>query len=657
MNLTQQTRSLVLHRLSGKEILSWAADAGAWMIGLVLAVLARYEFDLAAVPHAGLAFVVVVAIAVHTAVGCGQYLYRGRFGFGTFEEVRAVLATVTVTVLALLTLVLTMAQRPAPASAPIIGGPFALMIMAGVRYIRRLERERRRRPDARTVAPVLLFGAGDAASQLIASMLRDPRSRYLPVGLLDDDPAKRRLRVAGVPVMGGRRALPVAIELTGARTVIFAVSNADAELVRDVRQIVLSAGAAFKVLPSVSELLDAQVRVSDVRDVQISDLLGRHQIETDVESIAGYLTGKRVLVTGAGGSIGSELCRQIDRFGPAELMMLDRDESALHAVQLSLRGRALLDSPELILADLRDVEAIRAVFTDRRPEVVFHAAALKHLPLLERHPGEAVQTNIWGTQAVLEAAARSVERFVNISTDKAANPISVLGYSKRITERLTAYAGTVSDGTFLNVRFGNVLGSRGSVLTAFNAQIAAGGPITVTHPEVTRYFMTVQEAVQLVIQAAAIGRDGEALVLEMGQPVRIAEVARQLADSAESTVDIVYTGLRPGEKLHEELFAAGERDLRPLHPLISHVEVPPLDPEQVRYLDPYAAEDQLVKELAQLCDEGGPRIASLAPMPQRRAASLPTFDRKSLPTSDRESLPTSDRVRQALTQPSREAAP
>jgi FlaA1/EpsC-like NDP-sugar epimerase len=317
--------------------------------------------------------------------------------------------------------------------------------------------------------------------------------------------------------------------------------------------------------------------------------------------------------------------------------MLDRDESALHAVQLSLRGRALLDGPELILADLRDSEGIRAVFAQRRPEVVFHAAALKHLSLLERHPGEAVKSNIWGTQAVLEAAARSVERFVNISTDKAANPISVLGYSKRVTERLTAYAGTVSDGTFLNVRFGNVLGSRGSVLTAFHAQIAAGGPITVTHPDVTRYFMTVQEAVQLVIQAAAIGRDGEALVLEMGHPVRIAEVARQLADSCDSTVDIVYTGLRPGEKLHEDLFATGERDLRPLHPLISHVEVPPLDPDQVRFLDPYAGEEQLIKELAQLCDEPGSRIAAVGPLPQR--------------------VPVSHRVREALTQPSGEAAP
>jgi FlaA1/EpsC-like NDP-sugar epimerase len=276
--------------------------------------------------------------------------------------------------------------------------------------------------------------------------------------------------------------------------------------------------------------------------------------------------------------------------------MLDRDESALHAVQLSLRGRALLDSAELILADLRDAEEIREVFATRRPQVVFHAAALKHLPLLERYPGEAVKTNVWGTQTMRELA-----RDVNISTDKAANPISVLGYSKRITERLTAHASTLAPGTFLNVRFGNVLGSRGSVLTALQVQAAAGGPITVTHPEVTRYFMTVQEAVALVIQAAAIGGDAEALVLDMGDPVRIADVAAQLAEQAPRPVKIVYTGLRPGEKLHEELFAEGEQDLRPLHPLISHVQVPPLRPEQVRVIDPNLEPAELVAALARLC--------------------------------------------------------
>lgn len=332
----------------------------------------------------------------------------------------------------------------------------------------------------------------------------------------------------------------------------------------------------------------------------VVDLLGRPEIDTDLDSVAGYLTGKRVLVTGAGGSIGSELCREIHRYAPAELMILDRDESALHALQLSLDGRASLDDRSVILADLRDAVTIRAIFQARRPQVVFHAAALKHLPMLERFPGEAVKTNVFGTLAVLEAAT-GVERFVCISSDKAANPCSVLGYTKRITERLTAHTAATSKGSFLSVRFGNVLGSRGSVLTTFQAQIAAGGPLVVTHRDVTRYIMTTREAVHLVIQAAAIGRRGEALVLQMGDPVRIDDVARRMAQLSPVPIDIEYCGLRPGEKLHEDLFGTGEIDLRPVHPMISHVRVPPLDPAEVRLLDSNCRPDVLLSQLAALC--------------------------------------------------------
>ena len=263
--------------------------------------------------------------------------------------------------------------------------------------------------------------------------------------------------------------------------------------------------------------------------------------------------------------------------------MVDRDESALHAVQLLLEGRALLDSRNLVVCDIRDNARLHAVFAEHRPEVVFHAAALKHLPLLEMHPSEALKTNVYGTYNVIEAARGSgVDRFVNISTDKAADPTSVLGYTKRIAEKLTAKAAHDSTGTYLSVRFGNVLGSRGSVLTAFRSQVAAGGPVTVTDPEVTRYFMTVEESVQLVIQAGAVGDDGEALVLDMGQPVKIDDVARRLAAESERPIDIVYTGLRQGEKLHEVLLGADEIDRRPAHPLISHVSVPPLGVRTVR---------------------------------------------------------------------------
>jgi FlaA1/EpsC-like NDP-sugar epimerase len=578
-----------------------SVDGAAWAGGLIAAVFTRYEFAIGGRQAAATMIAVLLAIVLQAGIGHPQFLYRGRYRYASFEEVRALTLTVLATAGLLLLLDLAVAPRPLPASAPVVGGVLALVLMLGVRYVRRLQRESRQRPDVRVATPVVLFGAGSAGHILLRSMLYDPRSRYLPVGMIDDDPRLRHLRAHGIAVLGGRQDIPAALAHTGATTVVFSVANADAELVREVRGITLAAGASFKVVPSISELIDDRVSVMDVRDVQVTDLLGRHQIDTDIDSIAGYLAGKRVLVTGAGGSIGSELCRQIHRFGPAELMMLDRDESALHAVQLSLDKRASLDDPAVILADLRDVDTIRTIFQVRRPQVVFHAAALKHLPLLERYPGEAVKTNIWGTLAVLEAAA-GVERFVNISTDKAANPVSVLGFSKRITERLTAFTAATSPGTFLSVRFGNVLGSRGSVLTAFNAQIAGGGPITVTHPDVSRYFMTTQEAVHLVIQAAAIGRGGEALVLEMGKPVRIAEVARQMAQLVPVPIHIEYSSLRPGEKLHEDLFGTGEVDRRPLHPLISHVQVPPLDPEQVRYLDAYADPGSVTTQLALLCD-------------------------------------------------------
>ncbi|WP_307831564.1 nucleoside-diphosphate sugar epimerase/dehydratase [Nucisporomicrobium flavum] len=588
-------------------------DAGAWAFGLLAAILARFDGELTAAPMAATGVAVAAAVLLHTVIGHQQFLYRGRYGFGTFEEVRAVSMTVLMVALLLFAADLAMPQRPLPLSVALVGGPVALVVMFAMRYVRRLQHERGLRPDAQQATPVLLFGAGTAGQRLLRSLMQDPHSQYVPVGLIDDDPRKRHLRVNGIPVKGSRNEIDAALAATGAKTLIFAVANVDAAVIRDIRRRTLDAGAAFKVVPSFSELLDGTVSASDVRDVNIADLLGRHQVDTDLDAIAGYLKGKRVLVTGAGGSIGSELCRQLHRFGPAELMMLDRDESALHAVQLSIHGRALLDSPELVLADLRDAEGIAAIFAERRPQVVFHAAALKHLSLLENHPGEAVKSNVWGTQTVLEAcAAAGVERFVNISTDKAANPTSVLGFSKRITERLTAHAATTGSGTYLSVRFGNVLGSRGSVLTAFAAQIAAGEPVTVTDPEVTRYFMTVQEAVQLVIQAAAIGRDGEALVLEMGQPVKIAQVARQLAEQSDRPVEIVYTGLRPGEKLHEDLFGEGEKDVRPLHPLISHVEVPALNPYETKILAPYAEPEQITKELASLCEAREPVAAAAA---------------------------------------------
>jgi FlaA1/EpsC-like NDP-sugar epimerase len=360
------------------------------------------------------------------------------------------------------------------------------------------------------------------------------------------------------------------------RHVLMAVPSAEKDFVQRVADLCTKGDLTLLVLPTVAEVFGAPV-VRDIRPVTPADLLGRAEATIDPEAVRAYVRGRRVLVTGAGGSIGSELCRQLAKYEPAVLVMLDRDESALQHVQLSLDGRGLLDTPNLVLADIRDKARLVDVFSHHRPEVVFHAAALKHLPLLEGAPEEAWKTNVVGTQHVLDAAlASGVEYFVNISTDKAANPISVLGLSKRLTERLTSAASQSTSSTYVSVRFGNVLGSRGSVLTTFRTQAAAGGPITVTHPEVTRFFMSIEEAVRLTKYAAAIGTSGEAMVLDMGTPVRIADVAGRFANQQDPPLSIVFTGLRPGEKVHEDLFNDDECGDRRVHPLISHVDVPPL---------------------------------------------------------------------------------
>jgi FlaA1/EpsC-like NDP-sugar epimerase len=328
------------------------------------------------------------------------------------------------------------------------------------------------------------------------------------------------------------------------------------------------------------------VKLGDISQVTEEDLLGRRPIDTDEGGIGQMLFGRRVLITGAGGSIGSELARQVHRYEPAYLGLLDRDESALHTVQMSIHGKAMLDSDDIILADIRDPQRLQAVMEHVRPDVVFHAAALKHMPLLERTPDEAFKTNILGTRNVLEAAHEAgVKVFINISTDKAADPENVLGYSKKVTERLTAGMSAPAGGRYLSVRFGNVLGSRGSVLTAFRAQIASGGPVTVTDPEVTRFFMTIPEACHLVLQAATIGDDSETLILDMGTPVRIDDVARHMIEQSGRDIKVVYTGLRPGEKLHEVLIGDDENGERPKHPLVTHVRVKPLDAEEALQLD------------------------------------------------------------------------
>jgi FlaA1/EpsC-like NDP-sugar epimerase len=581
--------------------LQLAIDAAAWAVALTACAILRLGPGAMHYPR---------MIAIFPAIVAGQFvsgyvfgLYRGRSIFGSFEEVATLARVVLVSggFLFLVDAAITR-QRPIPLSSVVAGTVIAFLLMGAARYWWRMVYDRSLRPPLHGRSRLVVFGAGDAGQRAIRAMLRDPSSPYVPVVALDDDPHLHGVRFMGVPVVGDRRLMGEVARRYQATMVLLALPTASGQVIRELTDLAQHSGLAVRVLPSVRELLDGEVALGDIRTPNARDLLGRHHIETDLEMVASYLRGRRVAVTGAGGSIGSELCRQLAAFGPSELIMIDRDESALHAVQLSIEGKALLNQPNTVLLDIRDRERVKQLFCDRRPEVVFHAAALKHLPLLEAYPVEALKTNVWGTLAVLEAAAAAgVERFVNISTDKAANPCSTLGYSKRVAEGLTAGVNAIAGGTYLSVRFGNVLGSRGSVLTTFHSQLESGGPLTVTHPDVTRFFMTVEEAVQLVVQAAAIGTGGAVLVLDMGEPVRIADVAEQLAHTVDPPCPITFVGLRPGEKLHEELFGDGEVAMPSSHALIRSVPVPPVCGDEVRNLDPSTDPDTVVERLMQLC--------------------------------------------------------
>jgi FlaA1/EpsC-like NDP-sugar epimerase len=485
---------------------------------------------------------------------------------------------------------------------------------------------------------VLIVGAGAAGSVILKDLLRSPSLGWHPVGLVDDDRRKVGRRLHGVPVYGPRAAIPRLVKELKADVVLLAIPSATSELVREVAGLCERALTTLKVLPSVHETVGGKVTIHDIRDLRIEDLLGRQQVDTDLDAVKAMLRNRRVLVTGAGGSIGSEIARQVANFGPASLVLLDHDETHLHDVVMSLdeyraelsQATGVIDLAgtgmelETVLADIRDRERVFSVFVKHRPEIVFHAAAHKHVPVLEGHPAEALATNVLGTANLADAAvANGVGHFVLISTDKAINPVSVMGTSKWLAEQVVRSLQDHGQSVLCAVRFGNVLGSRGSVIPTFFRQIARGGPVTVTDPRMTRYFMSVQEAVQLVLQAAALSTGGEVFTLDMGEPVRILDVAERLIRLSGRIpgrdVPIVITGARPGEKMVEDIVAPEEEQLPSGHPSIV-VSRPPVPGRAVVH--------RALAELEYLSLEGSPaelasRMKAMAagPMhPSRQAA-------------------------------------
>ena len=556
-------------------------DSLAWVLAIVLAVFLRYEMTLSLTKIPGIILLCAVAIAAQMAVGSAFALYKGRYSFGSFHEAKLlVMVTISVSLILSVGLLLFGISLGIARGTGLIAFPFACLFMAAVRYLKRMYVESKAKPGDEAER-TLIYGAGFVGNNIVTRMSNDPASPWLPVGLIDDDPAKKHLRIASVPVLGRMEDLPEIAHRTGATVLLVAIADIDSARMRQISDSIAGRNMRVLVVPPLKEMLTGRQDFS-FREVDIEDLIGRQPVDIHVEEIAHYVTGKRVLVTGAGGSIGSELCRQIHAFQPAELIMLDRDETGLQGTQISITGKGLLTGRDTVLADIRDPAALEAIFLDRKPEVVFHAAALKHVSLLEQYPEEAWKTNVLGSLNVLRAArAAHVTTFVNISTDKAANPTTVLGHSKRVAEKLTAWVAQQTGQKYVSVRFGNVLGSRGSVLPLFSEQIRKGGPVTVTDAAATRFFMTIPEACQLVIQAGAIGSGGEVLILDMGEPVKILDVAERMIAMSGKDVEIVFTGLRPGEKLHEDLIGEGESDSRPLHPKISHASIEGLDPDRM----------------------------------------------------------------------------
>jgi FlaA1/EpsC-like NDP-sugar epimerase len=477
---------------------------------------------------------------------------------------------------------------PLPRSIAVLDWLLLLAFVAGTRLIARSLIER---PGAASLVArgkeVIVVGAGDAAQLVIREMLKTPALGYTPIGLIDDDPRKKNLRLHGIRVLGTSEELAHILRDNPPDEVLIAIPSASGETRQRVVEIAQQAHVPVKTLPGLYELISGDINLAgQIRPVQVEDVLGREPVEVDVQSIAKYLAGETVLVTGAGGSIGSELCRQIARVGPARLVLVEQSEAALFDIERELSGERDFSAVASVLGDCGDRAKMSQVFERYRPSVVFHAAAYKHVALLEANPIEAVRNNTLATRVIADVAAEyGAARFVLVSTDKAANPKNLLGQSKALCEWIVEALGHRDDikTRFVAVRFGNVLNSSGSVIPIFKRQIEKGGPVTVTHPDMTRFFMTIPEAVSLVVQAGAIGGRGQVYVLDMGEPVKILDLARNMirlsGKEPETEIPITFVGVRPGEKLHEELWTDGETVGPTSHAKILRAARPPIDVE------------------------------------------------------------------------------
>lgn len=527
--------------------------------------------------HSSLLAYTLMALVLRLALFFPFGLYNRYWRSATVEElgqtVRAVAASaLVICFLFYLSGQFGFAGLALPRSLPLLDSLLVLMGVGGLRFGMRYGHRVMKAHPAASAQRVLIAGAGDAGIMIARELLSNPQLELRPIGFLDDDPNKQNVRIINLPVFGGREKLAETVEREQIAHVIIAMPTASGAVIRDYRERCAQARVPAKTVPGMYEILSGKVGVNELRNVEIEDLLRREPIQTDIAAVRELIRGKRVMVTGAGGSIGSELCRQVLQCRPAELILVGHGENTVFDIQnelLKAQGQMLFQPEETpaviraVIADIRFARRVANVFQRHQPEIVFHAAAHKHVPLMEDNPTEAISNNILGTRNLLHAAlARDTTHFVMISTDKVVNPTSLMGASKRVAEMLVLRAARQSGRNFVAVRFGNVLGSRGSVVPIFKQQIADGGPVTVSHPDMTRYFMTIPEAVQLVLQASVLGHGSEIFMLDMGEPVKIVDLARDLIAlsglEVGRDIEIVFTGVRPGEKLFEELLLSDE---------------------------------------------------------------------------------------------------
>lgn len=560
-------------RFKNSRLWKIAIDIVSIFLGFFVALAIRFEF---AVPMDNLQRFIISAPAIVLAFMVFNSLfkiYSGRWKYASFDEILNLSSSTAFSISLIFVLVLLVpgARAYVPISVSVMGGVLALFVMSFVRLQFRILTEVKLRRGEKGGRKILLVGAGEAGETIARDMIKHPEYDYQPVAFVDDDKQKSRLIVQGIPVMGAREDIPRLVRRLEVDEIIITITRLSGDELREILPFCENTGAKIKILPGIFRSMAGQIGLSAVREVKVEDLLGRLPVETDLASISAYITDKAVMVTGAGGSIGSELSRQLSCLGPRQLLLLDNDETSLFELDLDLKRIQTACPYNLVVANIRDVERINSIFRKYRPQVVFHSAALKHVPMMEYHPSEAIKNNVMGTRNLAEASIlHEVERFILISTDKAVQPVNVMGATKRIAEMLVKGYASKNHTLFTAVRFGNVLGSRGSVVPTFKKQIEEGGPVLVTHPDMTRYFMTIPEAAQLVIQAGAFAKGDDIFILDMGEPVRIVDLANEMIRlmGREKDVEVKVTGLRPGEKLHEELSFPVEEMLRTPHPKI-----------------------------------------------------------------------------------------